>query len=154
MYYGVEKIDKQIIDRYLNFEFGFYIEVGGNDGMFQSNTAHLEFYKNWSGILIEALPHKFELMKKNRPNSNCYNCCLSNTENEEIIFYDVNLMSFIKNSRKSEDADNDWIIEGERCQSLKKNVLSLTTKKLETILDEKKVEKIDFFSFCVFRQLV
>jgi FkbM family methyltransferase len=149
MYYGVENIDKKIIDKYLDFEFGFYIEVGGNDGIFQSNTAHLEFYKNWSGILIEALPHKFELMKKNRPNSICYNCCLSNTENEEIIFYDVNLMSFVKNSRKSEKADIEWINEGEKCQNLNKKNLNLLTKKLETILIENKVKKIDFFSLDV-----
>lgn len=149
MYYGVEQMDRQIIEKYLNYNGGFYIEVGGNNGIFQSNTAHLEFEKNWSGILIEALPHKFNEMKINRPMSICYNSCLSDIDDKDVIFYDVNLMSFIKNSRKSESADLQWINEGEKCQNLKKNNLILKTKRLENILLENKIEKIDFFSLDV-----
>jgi FkbM family methyltransferase len=148
-FYGVQQMDKEIIQKYLNYSDGFYIEVGGNNGIFQSNTAHLEFQKNWSGILIEALPHKYDEMKVNRPNSICYNSCLSDIEDKEITFYDVNLMSFVQNSRKSEDADLEWISEGEKCQNIEKNILSLKTKRLESILSENNVEKIDFFSLDV-----
>lgn len=33
-----------------NMENGFFIELGANDGLFQSNTAFFEFYRNWKGI--------------------------------------------------------------------------------------------------------
>jgi len=32
---------------------GVYIELGAFDGITQSNTAYFEFYKEWSGLLIE-----------------------------------------------------------------------------------------------------
>jgi FkbM family methyltransferase len=149
MYFGVELMDKKIIEKYLNYENGVYIEIGGNNGLFQSNTAHLEFYKNWTGILVEALPKKFEEMKINRPKSICYNSCLSNESGKQVIFYDVNLMSFIKNSRKSDDGDSQWISLAENCQNIKKTNLILLTETLENILIECNLKKIDFFSLDV-----
>lgn len=149
MYYGVRLLDKLLIEKYLNYENGVYIEIGGNDGLFQSNTAHLEFFKNWTGILVEALPHKYVEMKKNRPKSICYNACLSDVNNEEVVFYDVNLMSFVKNSRKSEEQDLQWIREAENCQNIKKNDMTMVTTRLENILKENPFEKIDFFSLDV-----
>jgi hypothetical protein len=31
---------------------GFFIELGANDGLMQSNTAFFEFTRGWTGILI------------------------------------------------------------------------------------------------------
>jgi FkbM family methyltransferase len=149
MYYGVNEMDKDIIEKYLNYNDGFFIEVGGNDGITQSNTAHLEFYKNWDGLLIEAIPDKFKLMIINRPKSICINTCLSNIDGEVIKFNDVNLMSFVENSRKSEFDDEQWIYEGEKCQNIIREKYELITKKLQTILEENSINKIDFFSLDV-----
>jgi len=149
MYYGVELIDKKIIEKYLNYENGFFIEVGGNDGITQSNTAHLEYYKGWNGLLIEPITNKFNQMVLNRPKSICVNTCLSNIDDSEIEFVDVNLMSFVKNSRKSDENDNNWIKEGENCQNIKSIKYILKTKKLQTIIEENKITKIDFFSLDV-----
>lgn len=41
---------------------GFFVEIGMADGQC-SNTYRLEKYFNWSGILIEAHPRNFELLK-------------------------------------------------------------------------------------------
>jgi FkbM family methyltransferase len=149
MYYGVREMDKEIIEKYLNFNNGFFIEVGGNDGITQSNTAHLEFNKQWRGILVEAIPYKYELMVNNRPNSICINGCLSNVDGNIITFNDVNLMSFIENSRKSEVEDELWISEGEKCQNISRKKYELSTKKLQTIIDEYNIKNIDFFSLDV-----
>jgi hypothetical protein len=144
MYYGVREMDKDIIEKYLNFDDGFFIEVGGNDGITQSNTAHLEFNKNWKGVLIEAIPYKYDLMVNNRPNSICINGCLSNVDNDIVTFNDVNLMSFIENSRKGEINDELWITEGEKCQNITRKKYELSTKRLQTIIDEHNIQKIDF----------
>lgn len=149
MYYGVELIDKKIIEKYLNYENGFFVEVGGNDGVTQSNTAHLEYYKGWNGLLIEPITNKFNQMVLNRPKSICINTCLSNVDDFEIEFIDVNLMSFIKNSRKSDENDNVWIKEGENCQNIKSIKYTLKTKKLQTIIEKNKINSIDFFSLDV-----
>lgn len=148
-YYGVQNIDKHLIEKYLNYNNGFFIEVGGNDGITQSNTAHLEFFKNWTGILVEPILDKFEKMKKNRPNSICFNECLSDKDGELVEFYDVNLMSMVKFSRKNEKFDEEWLSEGEKCQHIKRKKYNLLTKKLSTILNDTNLQKIDFFSLDV-----
>ena len=142
-------MDEKLIQKYLNFENGFFIEVGGNDGVTQSNTAYLEFNLNWKGLLVEPILSKFNQMVKNRPNSICVNTCLSEQDNLEIEFNDVNLMSFVKGARKSLKSDTDWLLEGENCQRIKSSKYNLNTKKLQTVLNNNNIINIDFFSLDV-----
>lgn len=51
---------------------GVFIELGAYDGLFQSNTAYLEFARGWTGILIEPSPDEFQKCVQNRPNSHCF----------------------------------------------------------------------------------
>ena len=46
-------IDQKLIEIFNSKENGFYIELGANTGLNQSNTALLEWKYNWTGILIE-----------------------------------------------------------------------------------------------------
>jgi FkbM family methyltransferase len=55
---------------------GFFLEAGANDGLLFSNTAYLERYLGWSGILVEAIPHKFVECVRNRPGSIVEHCAL------------------------------------------------------------------------------
>ena len=48
---------KHIFEQYLNFENGFYVDIGANDGRSSSNTYHLEKTLGWGGILIEPIMH-------------------------------------------------------------------------------------------------
>ena len=85
-YYGKNKLDKQI-ENYLNFNNGYYIELGSHDGITQSNTFYYEKNKNWRGILIEASKTTFKKCKKNRSKKNLfYNCaCVSFKYKEKKI---------------------------------------------------------------------
>jgi len=70
---------------------GVYIELGAFDGITQSNTAYFEFYKEWSGLLIEPSKDSYEMCCKNRPNSICVNlCCVSFDYNSNKIKGDFN----------------------------------------------------------------
>jgi len=40
----------QKLKRYLDFENGFFIEAGGNDGLTQSNTYWFERFRGWRGF--------------------------------------------------------------------------------------------------------
>ena len=60
------------IMKYLDFNDGFYIESGANDGVFQSNTLKLEQEKNWKGILIEPSPIGFHKCQSNRSKDNIF----------------------------------------------------------------------------------
>jgi FkbM family methyltransferase len=55
---------------------GVFLDVGANNGIFESNTAALEFDYNWTGICIEANPSLINDLKKNRPKSNVINCAV------------------------------------------------------------------------------
>lgn len=48
-----------ILEEYLNKKFGYYVEVGANDGRSGSNTYHLEMSHGWSGVLVEPIMHLF-----------------------------------------------------------------------------------------------
>lgn len=77
-YFGLTKLDKQIVP-FLPKRNGYYVELGANDGVRQSNTLHFEKYKNFSGVLIEPIPQKFEECKKNRSIRNYFSnsACVS-----------------------------------------------------------------------------
>ena len=74
-YYGVQELDKKL-EKYLNFDNGFFIEIGGWDGITYSNTLYFERFRNWRGVLIEPSPNEFLKCRNNRPNSDvfCYAC--------------------------------------------------------------------------------
>ena len=52
---------------------GFYIELGANDGITQSNTIFFE-KRGWRGILIEPSLNKFLECRANRSNANHFFC--------------------------------------------------------------------------------
>eukprot|EP00624_Nannochloropsis_granulata_P001582 evm.model.NODE_17913_length_21808_cov_74.455292.2 len=55
---------------------GFFLELGGFDGLTETNTRFFEACLGWSGLLIEASPLSFEQLKANaprRPNSDLLN---------------------------------------------------------------------------------
>ncbi len=61
---------------------GIFLDVGANNGIFQSNTAALELYYNWSGICIEANPNLIKDLITHRPKSQIVNCAVWNSEGE------------------------------------------------------------------------
>ena len=68
-YTALNDLDKKLLD-YIDYEGGYFIEIGANDGINQSNTFFLERKKKWSGVLIESSKKKFLECKKNRSKKN------------------------------------------------------------------------------------
>jgi FkbM family methyltransferase len=77
-YSGLNNLDKKL-EKYLNFDNGFYVELGANNGIEQSNTLYYELYRGWTGILVEPILHKYLDCKKNRSPRNIFfnNACVS-----------------------------------------------------------------------------
>jgi len=63
--FGLDGLDSKIAS-VINLKRGFYIEIGANDGVNQSNTLQLELFHGWRGVLIEPIPSTFSRLKKNR----------------------------------------------------------------------------------------
>lgn len=95
-YYGLENLDKKI-EKYLNYNNGFFVELGANDGKTQSNTLYFEKYRNWKGILVEPSPNNYLLCRENRNAKTIIFCnaCTSFDYKEKFVeIYYSNLMSF------------------------------------------------------------
>ena len=117
------------IDSIINKNNGFFIELGANDGLNQSNTARFEFFKNWSGILIEPSFEKYIQCIKNRPNSITLNfACVDNDYDDEFILGDFNghLMSSVDGKRLNNN-----------------NLVKVKATTLEIILDKYKDSSIE-----------
>ena len=74
-YHGLQELDRKI-DQHLDIDAGFFVEVGGWDGVTYSNTLYFERCRNWRGLLIEPNPIDFLKCRKNRPDAItvCYAC--------------------------------------------------------------------------------
>jgi len=147
-------VNKIVTEKYLNFDNGFYIEVGGADGYTQSNTWHLENYKNWTGILVEPDPDAAEKCRNNRPKSDVFNYALVGNDypHNEIklmrrIIYsgDPGLMSSIEDSPIRQNTE--WMKPATDNDVTKEIIVQTTT--LNGILDSMNVTNIDFFSLDV-----
>lgn len=85
-YHGAGRIDA-IIEKYLNYRDGYYVELGAADGIGFSNTLFFELHKNWAGILIEPSPNNFLRCLENRSARNAFFCnaCTSFNYPEKFV---------------------------------------------------------------------
>jgi len=58
-YFGLHGLDKKL-EKYLDFDNGYYVELGANDGYNQSNTLYFERSRGWRGVLIEPVAKNFK----------------------------------------------------------------------------------------------
>jgi len=58
------------LDKIINKSNGYFVELGANDGVTQSNTLRLERLQNWNGLLIEPYPENYMLCSHFRGDKN------------------------------------------------------------------------------------
>jgi len=68
---SLNRMDKSIIEFFNYKKNGFCLEVGGADGIDQSNSLHLERIYNWKSFLVEPTTDQFNLLKRYRKNAVC-----------------------------------------------------------------------------------
>lgn len=61
--------DLWVLEMLNNKKNGYFLDVGAYDGIKYSNSLLLERDFGWSGLLIEAHPDNFEILKSNRKNT-------------------------------------------------------------------------------------
>ncbi len=141
------------LEKYLNFNSGFFIEVGGNDGYSQSNTYYLERYLEWNGILVEGIPELYNDCKRERKKSSVYNCALVSSDFSEshVEMHYANLMSVVNNSLKNPEEQLKHLESGRKADKISRPYsIKVPAVTLESILDSfPSLPKIDFFSLDV-----
>jgi len=119
----------------LNYNNGFYIECGANDGITQSYTHNLELEKNWSGLLIEPSSKVFNRLKTNRSSKN--------------IFYNQALVSkdYVGDTVLG-DFDGDSAVNGLMAK-IGNGVVEVKCSPLSHIINKENIKYVDFFSLDV-----
>lgn len=154
-YFGLNGLDKKM-EVYLNYNNGFFVELGANDGYTQSNTIYFEKKKNWRGILIEPSPHLFLRCCYFRGGQrNKMFCCACvpfefsekyvDIEYADLMSVSANLESDIENKERFNSLANK--VSGDTKRNIKFGALART---LTSVLDEADAPKeIDFLSLDV-----
>lgn len=153
-YFSIHGLDQKI-ESYLPQNNGYYVELGANDGVSQSNTLYFERYKNWKGVLVESTPHNYLKCLSNRSKDNYIACnaCVSFDYKDrfvEILFSNLmtsflGLESDIQDPISHANAGTQFLGGEERVFSF-----GAVAKTLNQILTEANApQRIDFLSLDV-----
>ena len=154
-YYGHHELDKKL-KKYLNYKNGFFVELGANDGIRQSNTFYFEKNLNWNGVLIEPIKKKYLKCLRYRSNKNYFynNACVSfNYKHDKIKMFYSDLMSSISDQEINNKVDakkhayegKQYLLKDEDIEEVLVNV-----KTLNSIFEEINAPKLmDFLSLDV-----
>lgn len=144
--------DKYYIENIIKYkQNGFFLEIGGYDGITGSNTYFLEKQLGWSGIIVECNP---ELVKKCKDTRNCYICdkAIYEIDNEYITFTipcgdeiigGKEQLGGIKSLLKPES-----IKAFEKCYKKSRDI-KVKTININTLLEKHKIYNIDYLSLDV-----
>lgn len=151
---ALNNMDQQLL-KYLDFPNGFFVELGANDGVRQSNTLFLEKKKHWKGLLIEPFPQNAKKCAKNRPNSFvfCAACVPFNYDKKTVELIYADLMTIAPGlASGSIERQEAHLKNGRKFLSSKETIHTFEAKaqQLNSILDKIKAPKeIDFLSIDV-----
>lgn len=148
--YALNELDRKL-SRYLDFDGGFFIEAGANDGIQQSNTLFFERHRKWTGLLIEPIPELANRCRVNRARCLVENAALTSFEDnrQTIEMRYCNLMSLVKGAMKTPQEELAHIEAGCRVQDIESRDVTVPAQRLSEILDRHKIERIDLFSLDV-----
>ncbi|MCI5048131.1 MAG: FkbM family methyltransferase [Aquisalinus sp.] len=122
---------------------GYFLELGAADGILHSNSLFFEKYRNWHGVLIEAIDDQFEKLVKNRNST-----CLKAVVNDE-----PDIVKFRPDRRQgsgivADDTDNNYRVRADELKTAE--IVEIQARTLTSILDECNAPKIiDYFSLDV-----
>ncbi len=119
---------------FFNFaEEGIYVEVGANDPKSLSQTYFLE-KMGWRGVLVEPLPDLAEAQRRERRNSKVFELAVSAPEKTgEADFHVAGALSSLDRNVKDNSTDYG-------------TVLRVKVVTLDSILEEGKIQRVDFLS--------
>jgi FkbM family methyltransferase len=128
------------LERHLDFDGGFFIEAGANDGVNFSNTYWFERARGWTGLLVEGIPELARRCERNRPGSVVRNCALVAAGHPEpfVRMHYSNLQSIVEGAAHVE--------QGLRSQGERRTyAVDVPARTITSLLDELRPPRIDLF---------
>jgi FkbM family methyltransferase len=136
---GAHGIDEKL-QRYLDFDGGFFVEAGANDGVNYSNTYYLERARGWTGVLVEGIPSLYRACVRHRPRSRVVNCALvpPDAEGRLVKMHYSNLQSIVSGALPYEHVE-----AGLRSQAERTYDVQVPGRTLSSVLDEARPPRFD-----------
>ena len=97
--FSINNLDRKL-ENYVDYDNGYFVELGANNGYSQSNSLYFELKRNWIGVLVEPSPDNFLLCKQIRSKKNhifCNACVSFDYQEKYVEMKYLNLMSFSQN---------------------------------------------------------
>jgi FkbM family methyltransferase len=124
---------------------GFFVDVGAYDGETFNNTLFFEENYDWKGINFEPIPEIFDKLSKRRPNCINYNVAVSDVEGEaEFCCNDM-----LSGLQTNYDPRHINRINDENNQKYNSRVLKIQTRRLDEVLKENGVKRVNYLSIDV-----
>ncbi|MCH2127440.1 MAG: FkbM family methyltransferase [Pirellulaceae bacterium] len=156
----------RLMENYLDFDNGVFVEAGALDGITASNTLYFENYRGWTGLLIEPVPTYWELCARNRPTAIVENCALVSNDFASL---EIELLTAVtpenasgegrpfsmSSVRGAETHYGDFkshVDQGLQIASLDNSTIKklvVPTSTLDRLLRKHAIDHIDFFSLDV-----
>lgn len=139
------------LDAYVDFDGGFFVEAGANDGFEQSNTYHLERFRGWRGVLVEPIPELYREAVTERPASTVVNCALvpfGHTGSTVQMRYG-GLMSTVVGAHGSEEDERAYVAPAFLLGLERERSVEVPARTLSSVLDEAGAPEIDLMSLDV-----
>jgi FkbM family methyltransferase len=145
VYWGLGDLDKKLV-AIIGARPGYFVELGANDGISQSNTKHLEMFHGWKGVLVEPYPGNFNKLQRTRSSSNHLEnaaCVSFDFPKSEMVLTYSNLMttpmegySDLENRSSHAESGAKWLRPQESVTTF-----VARTRTLSSILDEAKAPR-------------
>jgi len=126
-----------------DYQNGFFVECGANNGEMVDPTYYLEKFRGWKGVLIEPLPKAAAACRKNRPASTVVETALVDRffKDDHIKIIDCNAMSVTDNTRYNKE---EWVSTGEKAEKVTRTERIVPATTLDNVLREQDIhQKID-----------
>lgn len=148
---SLDGLDRKL-EHYLDFDGGFFVEAGANDGFTQSNTYYFEKLRRWRGLLIEPIPELAAECRRNRRGPVIEAALVSREESGSMVeIHFAGLMSTVSGALGEASQETSHVQEGLAVQQLSSSYsLRVPARALSSIFDEVGVDdRIDLLSLDV-----
>ena len=125
---------------------GFFLDVGGYDGVSGSNTLFFELFRDWDGILIEPTPNFFELARQSRRCRCLQTAVAGETGEAEFMFVKS---GFRQMSGLTSSYDQTVLEKVRADQRHEEESIKIMSRTLGDILREAGVRQVDYVSLDV-----
>jgi len=140
MFYSQQEEDQILYKKYLDYQDGFFIELGAMNGVIYSNSLFFEKQLGWKGVLIEANNEQYQELIKNRPNCHNFNYAISQNIGE-VEFIGSGALGGMVHTMTDEHKYG-WNLHQTESYKVKSSPISEVIKHLN-------IERVDLFSIDV-----